>query len=320
MSPRFEPGREQLDRRSPIGRWQVITKTFTAANTDTVVVHQLPTPKAEMVDYEVLRSNAPCTISHDGNADRKPWGDGYIVLRSDVAPVEVDLRLTVSAERRLNRRPPSGVAGTGSGNADTLDGLDSTAFALAGHTHDLGDLGDVSTAGASSGDVLTFNGSTWDPAAPGAGSVTVVQHVHTQTGAVATGSTALPFDDTMPQNTEGDEYLTLAITPTDAANTLQLEIVLWGTADVGTPWISTALFQDTTADALAATALLPAVATGGGPIHFRHELTAGTTSATTFKVRAGTSDGTQMTVNGQSAGRIFGGVMASSLTITEIVP
>ena len=35
------------------------------------------------------------------------------------------------------------------------------------------------------------------------------QIVATQTGAVATGTTTFPEDDTIPQNTEGDEYMTL---------------------------------------------------------------------------------------------------------------
>ena len=53
----------------------------------------------------------------------------------------------------------------------------------------------------------------------------VVQVVNTQTGAVATGTTIMPGDDTIPQITEGNEYLTRTITPTDAANTLLITVV-----------------------------------------------------------------------------------------------
>ena len=52
----------------------------------------------------------------------------------------------------------------------------------------------------------------------------LVQVVNTQTGAVATGTTVMPIDDTIPQNTEGDQYMTLAITPTHASNKLLIEV------------------------------------------------------------------------------------------------
>ena len=47
-------------------------------------------------------------------------------------------------------------------------------------------------------------------------------------------------------------------------------------------------------------------------------MTAGTASATTFKVRLGMASAGTLTLNGISAGRKYGGVLISSLTITEI--
>ena len=44
----------------------------------------------------------------------------------------------------------------------------------------------------------------------------------------------------------------------------------------------------------------------------------GTTSATTFKIRAGGNGAGTWTFNGQSGARRYGGVEASSITITEI--
>ncbi len=52
----------------------------------------------------------------------------------------------------------------------------------------------------------------------------LVQVVNTETGAVATGTTVMPADNTIPQNTEGDEYMTLAITPTNTNNKLLIEV------------------------------------------------------------------------------------------------
>lgn len=152
------------------------------------------------------------------------------------------------------------------------------------------------------------------------GSSVVVQIVTTQTGAVATGTTAVPTDDTIPQNTEGDEYMTLGVTPTNAAHKLRIDVVLFGTASANNKWNTVGLFQDSTADALAVGASFQTLATAGMPVSFSHIMTAGTTSATTFKVRAGTQGSATFTFNGQSGGRLWGGVIASSITITEYVP
>lgn len=51
---------------------------------------------------------------------------------------------------------------------------------------------------------------------------------------------------------------------------------------------------------------------------FRYRMTAGTTSATTFKVRIGSCNAGTTTFNGTASGRIFGGVMGSYIKITEM--
>jgi hypothetical protein len=129
----------------------------------------------------------------------------------------------------------------------------------------------------------------------------------------------MPLDDTIPQNTEGDQYMTLAITPTNASSTLLIE-VNWSGASSVVNTIGVALFQDSTAGALAAALLRVAEADQISTVSYIHKMTAGTTSATTFKVRAGGSSAGTTTFNGRSGGRLYGGVIASSITITEILP
>jgi hypothetical protein len=144
----------------------------------------------------------------------------------------------------------------------------------------------------------------------------VVQVVNTQTGTVATGTTVIPFDNTIPQNTEGTEFLTLSITPTSATNFLLVSVVLnFSYSIVNT--VSFALFRDSTASALAAAAELGSTATGLINSGLTHKLTAGSTAATTFKIRMGGETAGTVTLNGYSGGQVFGGVMASSMTITE---
>ena len=147
---------------------------------------------------------------------------------------------------------------------------------------------------------------------------TVVQVVNTQDGAVATGTTTLPWDDTIPQNTEGDQYMSLSITPTNASNKLKIDVVWNGTHSSATTRMIVALFQDTTANALAVSMHENSASTHLACVKFTHYMTAGTTSATTFKIRAGSSAAGTTTFNGSGGGRLFGGVMASSITITEI--
>ena len=146
----------------------------------------------------------------------------------------------------------------------------------------------------------------------------VVQVVNVMDGAVATGTTIMPVDDTIPQNTEGVELMTLAITPTNASNKLRIDVVAHiNHTDTANHWRGTALFQDSTANALAAQAV-SAQSSFRSVMNFTHYMTAGTTSATTFKVRAGGVNAGTLTFNGHAGSRHFGGVMASSITITEI--
>ena len=150
---------------------------------------------------------------------------------------------------------------------------------------------------------------------------TVLQVVNYQTGAVATGTTQIPPDDTIPQITEGNEYMTLAITPKSATSNLIIAVVFFGAGSIaGQQNISVALFQDATANALASVYTQTANANAAVTIPLTHKMTSGTTSATTFRVRAGLGAAGTITFNGYASGRVFGGVAASSITITEVVP
>ena len=150
----------------------------------------------------------------------------------------------------------------------------------------------------------------------------LTQVVTSATGEVATGTTVLPFDDTIPQNTEGDQYLTATITPKNAASQLEIDVsvTIASTQGVGYALIA-ALFQDATANALAVNYTLQDTASGWPHIiTFKHIITAGTTSATTFNVRAGGSTAATTTLNGSGGTRVFGGVLSSRITIKEYLP
>jgi len=149
---------------------------------------------------------------------------------------------------------------------------------------------------------------------PNAGQV--LQVVNFQTGEYNSGTTVMPIDDTIPQNTEGDEYMTLTITPTSATSKLLIEISAL-LAQSTAQWVVGAIFQDTTADALASGYFYEPNNGAGKELTIRHYMTAGTTSATTFKFRAGVHLSGTLYFNG-SGSRYLGGVASSSITITEI--
>ena len=157
---------------------------------------------------------------------------------------------------------------------------------------------------------LVWNGTAW------VGTGKLLQIVNYQTGALATGTTVIPFDDTIPQNTEGTEFLTLAITPTSTTTLLQIDITASFSYSI-TNTVTLALFQDSTANALAASSEYGSTATGMINSSLTYKMTSGTTSATTFKLRMGGETAGTLTLNGYSGARKLGGVYVSSINITE---
>lgn len=147
-----------------------------------------------------------------------------------------------------------------------------------------------------------------------------VQIAENYTGAVATGTTILPGDDTIPQITEGNEYMTQAVTPTSAINSLHIEALanLATSAAAGTGVLA-ALFQDATAGALRATNNTTGGAGYMNEAYLSHRMAAGTTSSTTFRLRAGASVANTTTFNGIGGARLLGGVLNSFMRVTEVM-
>jgi hypothetical protein len=161
---------------------------------------------------------------------------------------------------------------------------------------------------------ITYNGAVYGS--------NLYQVVSTLCVASSTSTTAIPDDDTIPQNTEGQEMFTLAITPTSASNKLVIEAHL-NLSSSGTNNGCVALFQNADADAIAAAAWRGVAAGGSCPAaRLLHVIdAAGTTASITFKVRAGDDNaGATVTLNGAGGNRLYGGVMGSGMTIYEVAP
>ena len=146
----------------------------------------------------------------------------------------------------------------------------------------------------------------------------LLQQVYTQTGSHSTGTTIFPEDDSIPQNTEGDEYMTLAITPKSATSTINIEVHVFYSQSTGTRG-GCGLFKDTDADALAFTSNFIKDATSMGNMQVFYSETSGNTTARTYKVRCGNiANAGTFTFNGQSGNRKFGGTVLSTIRILEI--
>ncbi len=148
----------------------------------------------------------------------------------------------------------------------------------------------------------------------------VVQRLMSADTAAANGTTVIPVDNSIPQSGEGTQFMSLAITPRHAADLLLITHVgQYASSVAGNDPITVALFQDSTANALAATATSKAVAGDMVTIPLMYMMQAGTTSATTFKIRAGSETAGTTYFNSESGGtRVFGGVAGSGLAVTEI--
>lgn len=166
-------------------------------------------------------------------------------------------------------------------------------------------------------------GGNWEEYQPEtSGTSVLVQAQHAVVTAAVSGTTIMPIDDTIPQNTEGFEVITCAITPSSASNLLIIlaNVCVSYYDPVGSYLSAMALFQDTTASALAA--VLTNASGTSVPTTLVHKMTAGTTSETTFKIRVGPGGAGTVyinTANGVTTRR-FGGVHSTTLTILEYTP
>jgi len=215
----------------------------------------------------------------------------------------------------INSQDPIEVAkgGTGVSTLTTANGI------LAAGNTALGAIQNIGTGSA--GQVLTSNGTSLPSfQAAGGGSGKLVQQVRAAFSGFQNIINQIPLDDTIPQNTEGDEILSVTITPTNVNSILVIDAVVFGLT--GGNDAVYAIFQDSTVNALFATASFH-TNNRPGTTSIQAYITAGTTSATTIKLRAGYSvPGGSLCINGDTSRAFFGGgtIPNTTLFVTEFSP
>ena len=146
----------------------------------------------------------------------------------------------------------------------------------------------------------------------------VIQVANYTTGTMATGTGIIPYDNTIPQITEGTQFMSLAFTPKKANSKLKIIVNAIFMASVASKLVSS-IFRDSGTNAVASVVDNRIYAVGtGGIISFIAYIDAVSTSLSTFTVRGGLDRVGTITFNGEAGAGYFGGSLASSITIEEI--
>ena len=130
--------------------------------------------------------------------------------------------------------------------------------------------------------------------------------------------TTIPLDDTIPQITEGAEFLSASITPNATSSKILVRVV----ANVANSSISfinfIALFRGTGASAIATSWSRTVVGNNPtSPMVIEFLDSPSTASSVTYTVRGAGAGGT-FQVNGASAARYAGGSLNTTLTLIEV--
>lgn len=223
------------------------------------------------------------------------------------------LRNSTASSNGLTLSPPNSLASNYTITLPTLPAATNILMISSG-----GAISSVLNVDNSTIEIMSNNlqvkddGITFEQLAPG----TIINRAYTELTSVGTTTALIPTDDTIPQNTEGTQIMTCAITPKLASSKLRITVIVNIQASDTSSTQVVALFRDSTASAVAA-CMHSSVSDGVYQATLTCEIDSSAASATTFKVRVGTGSAT-MTWNGSAGSRTLGGVMRSTIVIEEI--
>ena len=283
------------------------TRTFTYADGEIINATKVTTNEQNVYQYlstgvDTLATNTVETADiQAGAVTSEKILDGTIVS-ADIADGTI-VNADISTSAAIADTKLANITTAGKVNGTALVGLNQTPQSAG--LIPLENLG----SGTTGATVFLRGDATWN---------SIIQVANNSIATVVDVDAFFPQDDTLPQNTEGDQIVTCTITPTNANSTLVITANAWGSIDSGGLAGQLALFQDTNADALAFTANRVG-ASSECSLTLHYTCLANTTSSTTFKLRGGCRQGGHWYINGGTGGtRLYGGASAAYLTITEI--
>lgn len=325
-----------------LGKWVILTGTVPADDTiSTVKIQNLAVTTGKLAADAVTFAKMQ-NITSDRLLGRDTASSG------DTEEISLDTTLEWTGAQAIRRAALTGdVTAAAGSNATTIaagvvtyakmQDISATKRVVGRNTAAAGDAEEVSLTQlldwigtVATGDLPYRGASAWDRLAAGTAGMFLtqgasipawawggcVQEVAGLDPEVATGTTAIPYDDSVPTSTEGDQYMSISITPKSAGHTLLVDVNVHISHSASTP-VTVALFRDAEVGALGATT---ENCTAGEvrTIRLHRRLAAGSTSAQTFKVRIGGATGATLTFNGAGGARRLGGVGYSSLRVQEI--
>lgn len=153
---------------------------------------------------------------------------------------------------------------------------------------------------------------------------TTIQSAFAGTGAVVSTTSIIPYDDTIPQITEGGEALSITFTPVSATSRIRIRAVLQLRASGVALARTAAIFIAGNPDALGVGASFSDYSTTNTGLSSTvavADIPSPGTTAQTFSVRFGPHATGTMYLNANDSGaRVYGGKYASTLEIEEYLP
>lgn len=147
---------------------------------------------------------------------------------------------------------------------------------------------------------------------------TVLQSIRTDLGAASSSTAQIPLDDTIPQVTEGAQFMSQQITPIFSCNLIAVNAqAVFGIA--GNSLLISALFKSGSNDAFAVADVYNDTSGGKRTVTLSGLLLANTASAITLTFRSGNNTGTTITFNGTAGTRQFGGASNSYMQAQEVM-
>lgn len=135
--------------------------------------------------------------------------------------------------------------------------------------------------------------------------------------AYTTCATVVPYDDSIPTNTEGVQILTLTATTTTSTQVIYLDVTVLGYKSGGT--FGVVLLNDTTTLAAEFTTVNSVTPNQLARVYYK--FTPGAAATYTFNVRCGPGAAPSVFINGTASARIGGGSQrGATITATVIEP
>lgn len=149
-----------------------------------------------------------------------------------------------------------------------------------------------------------------------------IGYAKTESTTTASDTTSgFPYDNTIPQNSEGVAYASLdtTYTPRDAASILEVEVNIPFISASAAKIVAFALFRDSGTDAIGFAAASVSAGDYKQGVTIKAYVAAGTASATTFKLRwGGYGSGTAYLLRDLTTAALWGAVNKATMTVKEI--